>query len=209
MPALISKVAWSAEAPARLGTPLIVALHGRGADESSMSALSVHLPAGFTVAAPRAPISEGGGYAWFANRGIGRPVEDSIKDSVSAVFAWLDGVRDQHSHVFLLGFSGGTAMAGGLLLADPRRFDGVVLLSGTLPWDAGFDVSDGRLQGVPVFWANDDADPVIPRDLVERSETWLRTNSGAALTERHYPGLGHSVSGPELADISAFIESCR
>jgi phospholipase/carboxylesterase len=207
MPAEITHVAWSTDESSRAGTPLVVALHGRGSVESTMVGLASYLPAGFTVAALRAPIEEGGGYAWFANRGIGRPIEESIKDTAGAVFEWLDDVREQHSHVFLLGFSGGTAMGGGLLLLDSAGFAGAALMSGTLPWDAGFNTADNVLSGVPVFWANDEADPVIPRDLVGRSEEWLRTSSGATLTERHYPGLGHSISREELADVSAFLSA--
>jgi phospholipase/carboxylesterase len=205
MPAEITEIAWSADGADRAGTPLVVALHGRGSDESAMVALATYLPAGFTVAALRAPIAEGGGFAWFANRGIGRPIEESIKDTAGAVFEWLDDVREQHSHIFLLGFSGGTAMAGGLVFLDPQGFTGAALLSGTLPWDAGFDTSDDALADLPIFWANDEADPVIPRELVGRSEEWLRTKSGAALTERHYPGLGHSISLEELTEVSAFL----
>ena len=96
-------------------------------------------------------------------------------------------------------------MAAGLLLVNPERFAGAVLLSGTLPWDAGFDLTPGRLAGVPVFWANDPADPVIPRDLVARSEAWLGADSGAILVERHYPGTGHGLSEQELADVSDFL----
>lgn len=85
----------------------------------------------------RAPIAEGGGYAWFANRGIGRPLPDSISATSAWLFDWLDTVAPSPSSVSLLGFSGGMAMAGGLLLAQPHRFAAAVLLSGTLPWDAG------------------------------------------------------------------------
>jgi phospholipase/carboxylesterase len=201
----ISEVAWSRSEATRQGTALVVALHGRGADERGMVALAAQLPRSVTVAAVRAPIAEGGGYAWFANRGIGRPIAESIAGTASAVFPWLDGVTPEHSCVVLLGFSGGTAMGGGLLLAQPQRFAGAVLLSGTLPWDAGFDTSTGRLAGVPVFWANDEADPVIPRELVARSESWLREESGAALTEQHYVGLGHAIGGEELSDVRAFL----
>lgn len=51
--------------------PLVVLLHGRGADEKSIIGLAGQLPTGASYAAVRAPISSGGGYAWFANRGIG------------------------------------------------------------------------------------------------------------------------------------------
>lgn len=201
----ITDVMWSRSPAERPGTALVVALHGRGADESSMIELSPYLPDQVTMAAPRAPIALDDGYAWFANRGIGRPIEESIKATASAIFSWLDEVADDHSHVIVLGFSGGTAMAGGLLFDQPERFAGAVLLSGTLPWDAGFDTTPGRLAGLPVFWSIDVDDAVIPRELVERSESWLREESGANVIEYRYPGIGHAITIDELGDVQSFI----
>ncbi|WP_428843282.1 alpha/beta hydrolase, partial [Streptomyces prasinus] len=110
-------VAWSAEPDRRPGTPLVVALHGRGADEASFAQLAPHLPQDATVAFVRAPLAEGGGYAWFANRGVGRPLTDSLAATADWLFGWLDTEAAGHTSVSLLGFSGGMAMAGGLLLA--------------------------------------------------------------------------------------------
>ncbi|MEU6525459.1 phospholipase [Streptomyces sp. NPDC046924] len=198
-------VSWSAGPDHRPGTPLVVALHGRGADEASFAQLAPHLPQEATVAFVRAPLAEGGGYAWFANRGIGRPLPDSIAATADWLFRWLDSEAAGHTSVSLLGFSGGMAMAGGLLLARPERFAAAVLLSGTLPWDAGLPEEQGRLTGMPVFWGRDTADRVIPADLVTRTGTWLREESGAHLEERRYPGLGHAIALPELTDASAFL----
>ncbi|WP_107100373.1 alpha/beta hydrolase [Streptomyces prasinopilosus] len=153
----------------------------------------------------RAPLAEGGGYAWFANRGVGRPLPDSLAATADWLLGWLGTEAAGHTSVSLLGFSGGMAMAGGLLLARPERFAAAVLLSGTLPWDAGLPEERGRLAGVPVFWGRDVADRVIPADLVARTGTWLREDSGARLEERRYPGQGHGISLPELADASAFL----
>ena len=201
----ISVVDWSSSVETRPGTVLVVGLHGRGADERSMAGLAAFLPTGVTVAAPRGPIDVGTGFAWFANRGIGRPIEESIKRVGQELFSWLDSIAAVHPKVFLLGFSGGTAMAAGMLLAEPERFAGSILLSGTLPWDAGYDMTADRLSGRKVFWGNDQEDEVIPADLVARSERWLLADSGADLTERHYRGIGHSISPGELADVAAFI----
>ncbi|MFJ2112645.1 MULTISPECIES: alpha/beta hydrolase [unclassified Streptomyces] len=198
-------VRWSRPEDARDGTPLLVALHGRGSDERTFSELAPYLPEGTTVAFVRAPIAEGDGYAWFANRGIGRPVAESLADSSERIFGWLDTVAGQHSSVGLLGFSGGMAMAGGLLLARPERFASAVLLSGTLPLDAGLPAGPGRLDGVRVFWGRDEADTVIPSDLVAGTRVWLREKSGAALDERLYPALGHAIGAGELDDIRAFL----
>ena len=47
----------------------------------------------------------------------------------------------------LVGFSGGAAFAGGLLLADPQRCAGAAILLGTLPFDAGVPVRRGASRG--------------------------------------------------------------
>ena len=101
--------------------PLVVLLHGRGSNEQEILSLAPHLPAGATYAAVRAPIAEGGGFAWFANRGIGRPVAESLTDTMAWFRTWLDQVAPVGRPVVLVGFSGGAAFAGGLSLdTDPR-----------------------------------------------------------------------------------------
>lgn len=204
--AQISQVVWSIDEDDRAGRPLLIALHGRGADESSMIGLAARLPAEAVIAAPRGPLPvEGGGWTWFENRGIGRPIQESIEASVVAVQEWLRPIRANFTSVWLLGFSAGAAMAGALLLSDPAEFDATVLLSGTLPWDAGFDTSPGRLADRRVLFASDPQDPVIPSELMQRSERWLTVDSGAALELHHYSGLGHATSDEELAAVARFL----
>lgn len=199
-------VAVSRPESGRPGTTLVVGLHGRGADETSLLPLAGHLGADVTLAAPRGPVPLGGGaHTWFANRGIGRPLPASIAASGDLLLEWLEGVADEHAKVVLLGFSGGMAMAGALLLREPERFAGSVLLSGTLPWDAGLDTSAGRLAGRRVFHGFDPADDVIPADLTARTRAWLRADSGADYAERPYPGAGHGLTASELADVAAFV----
>ena len=195
-------VAWGApDAPAR---PLVVLLHGRGADETGIIGLADHLPHGPSYAAVRAPIAEGGGYAWFANRGIGRPVAESLADTMAWFRSWLDDVAPAGRPVVLVGFSGGAAFAGALALADPHRFAGAAVLYGTLPFDAGVPVTPAGLAGVPVFVAQGDADSVIPRDLLDRTWRYLLEDSGATAHARRDPG-GHGISGETLEELGRWV----
>ncbi|UTT71210.1 serine esterase [Arthrobacter sp. DNA4] len=174
--------------------PLVVLLHGRGADETGIIGLAGHLPAGPSYAAVRAPIPAGGGYAWFANRGIGRPVAESLNQTMAWFRKWLDNVAPPGRQVILVGFSGGAAFAGGLLLSDPQRFAGAAILNGTLPFDAGVPTSPARLAGVPVFVAQGETDTVIPRELLDRTWTYLLGDSGAPSYARRDPGLAATAS---------------
>jgi phospholipase/carboxylesterase len=185
-------------------SPLVVLLHGRGSDEREIVALADHLPSGPAYAAVRAPIPEGTGYAWFANRGIGRPVADSLRQTMTWFRAWLDEVSAPDRPVVVVGFSGGAAFAGGLVLTDPQRFAGAALLYGTLPFDAGVPVTPARLAGLPVFLAHGEQDTVIPRELLDRTWAYLLGDSGASVHARRDPG-GHGISPQTLAELAGWI----
>lgn len=184
--------------------PLVVLLHGRGADETGIIDLAGQLPAGPSYAAVRAPIRSGGGYAWFANRGIGRPITASLDQTMTWFRAWLDQVAPDGRPVILVGFSGGAAFAGGLLLADPQRFTGAAILYGTLPFDAGVPTSPARLAGVPVYLAHGQTDTVIPRELLDRTWNYLLTASGASTTAHRDPG-GHTLTQDTITGLGTWI----
>ena len=184
--------------------PLVVLLHGRGSDERQISSLTPHLPAGVAYAAVRAPIAEGGGYAWFANRGIGRPVAASLADTMGWFRGWLDRVAPAERPVILVGFSGGAAFAGGLVLQDPSRYAGAAILYGTLPFDGGVPVETGRLAHLPMFVAQGETDHVIPRELLDRTWAYLHGDSGAPTIGRRDPG-GHAISAATLQALSQWI----
>lgn len=173
--------------------PLVVLFHGRGSDASDIVGLADHLPAGFRYAAVRAPIAEGGGFAWFANRGIGRPVPESLAETMAWFRAWLDVEEPGDRPVFLVGFSGGAAFAGGLLLADPGRFRGVAVLHGTIPFDAGVPTSPRHLDGAAVFLTLGTDDTVIPIDLQTRTWDYLTGDAGADVLARREPA-GHHLT---------------
>jgi phospholipase/carboxylesterase len=173
--------------------PLAVLLHGRGSNETDIISLADHLPADLDYAAVRAPIAEGGGYAWFANRGIGRPLAESLADTMGWFRTWIDDIAPAGRPVVLVGFSGGAAFAGGLILDDPDRFQGAAILFGTLPFDAGVPTTPDRLAGLPVLVAHGDTDTVIPRELLERTWTYLHADAGSTTTGVRDPG-GHGLS---------------
>lgn len=184
--------------------PLVVLLHGRGSNEGDIISLADHLPDGLAYAAVRAPIAEGGGYAWFANRGIGRPIAESLAETMAWFRTWLDDTAPAGRPVVLVGFSGGAAFAGGLVLDDPDRYAGAAILSGTLPFDAGVPTTAGRLTGLPVLVAHGDTDTVIPADLLDRTWTYLHDTAGSATTGVRDPG-GHGISTAVLAELQRWL----
>jgi phospholipase/carboxylesterase len=193
--------------PGDPSAPLVVLLHGRGSNEQEILSLADVLPAGPEYASVRAPITEGGGYAWFENRGIGRPVPQSLAATTGWFRTWLDGVAPAGRPVVLVGFSGGAAFAGGLLLGDPTRWAGTAILYGTLPFDAGLPTTPGLLAGSPVLVAQGDQDRVIPRELLDRTWDYLHGASGARVVGRRDP-VGHTIAPAALAELGTWLTQC-
>jgi phospholipase/carboxylesterase len=184
--------------------PVVVLLHGRGADEASIAGLVPQLPAAPRYVAVRAPIAlPDGGFAWFANRGIGRPVAQSLRETMDWFLGWL-GPYAGDRPVTLVGFSGGGAFAGGLLLDDPGRWAGAAVLFATIPFDAAVPVTDDRLAGVPVLAMQGDADTVIPPELQAATWSYLTGRSGALITTHRTPG-GHGIDAGSADVLSLWL----
>ena len=194
-----SAVIWSAPERERADRPLLVLLHGYGSHEGDLFSLAPMLPLSPVIASLRAPHVVGNGYSWFPIEGSSRI--DDANESVDAVLAWLDTLS--FTSVGLIGFSQGGAMAVQLLRRAPSLFGYAAVLSGfalddPLPGDSLLASSPP-----PVFWGRGTHDQVINPAYISFTQSWLPAHS--VLTERIYEGLPHSISAPELADLSAFV----
>jgi phospholipase/carboxylesterase len=196
------RVLWSAPESERAGRPLMVMLHGHGSNEQVGFDFRRQLPDELVIASIRAPLTAGGGYAWFAlDANLDLRQVDEVGD---AVLHWLDDQPPAPS-VGILGFSQGAATGLQILRLAPERFDYAVVLSGfvvpgQVPGDALL-----RSSRPPVFWGRGDRDPVIPSFLLPLTRSWLGEHT--TLTERVYPGLGHYVAPEELDDLAAFLST--
>jgi len=153
----------------------------------------------------RAPIAMDPGFSWFPLTASIDYSLDAVKDAARYVLDWLDGVKDNHPSVTLLGFSMGMAMATTLLRQRPADFAAVVGLSGFVV-DAAGDPSfrDGDLDGtVPLFWGRDQQDPVITGDKIDFTMGWVRQH--VKLTKVLYTGMWHGINQQEIGHVSEFL----
>lgn len=190
----------------REGMPLLVLLHGYGADENDLFGLVPHLPAGIAVAAVAAPLAPPWpmlGRSWYPIEGLDGRDSANVTRAAEALLAWLDETAPSAPSVALLGFSQGAAVSLQALRLAPERFGAVVALSGY--------VTPGELDGDEalaarhphVFWGRGTHDDVIPAGLIAHTAQWLPDH--VDLSGRVYTGLTHSISEEELADVSLFL----
>lgn len=193
---------WGTEHPS---APLIVAIHGNGTSEHSMIEIAPWLPHGpVAYIAVRAPIEGSTGYCWYAEAEQHRPDAESLASTSTWFLKWLDTEGDPERPVLLVGFREGVTFAGALMLAEPHRWSGGVLLYGALPLDAGLPMSRGRLAGMPVFLAHGADDPRTPSDLLTRTWEWVTKESGAPVWAEREPG-GDQLAGKVVGDVGTWL----
>ncbi|MET0303858.1 MAG: alpha/beta hydrolase-fold protein [Microbacteriaceae bacterium] len=199
-------VQWSVAPAERAGRPLLVLLHGYGADEHDLFSLAPYLPDDYVVAAVRAPLSPpwpAPGFSWYPIEGLEQRDPRRVTEAASRLNEWVDTACDLDP-IGLLGFSQGAAVALQALRLQPQRYSFVVNLSGyATPGELPRDGELAELRPA-AFWGRGTHDDVIPAPLVEHTTQWLPLH--VELSGRVYPGLGHSVSQDEVSDIRTFLE---
>lgn len=185
----------------------MILLHGRGATAEDILTIAAEVQQpGWAYLAPQAA-----GGAWYPNP-FTAPLEsnepylsaalDMITNLVERVEATVPAQR-----VILLGFSQGACLTLEWAARHARRYGAVVGLSGGLigPDETSRDYP-GSFEGTPAFLGCSDVDPYIGKDrVVEASEVFQRMD--AEVTVRLYPGMAHTVSGEEIAEVRALVES--
>jgi predicted esterase len=109
----------------------------------------------------------------------------------------------------LLGFSQGACLTLEFTARHAQRYGGVVGLSGGLigPEGTPRDYA-GSLAGTPIFLGCSDMDFHIPKARVQHSTQVLR-RIGGDVTERLYPGLGHTVNHDEIKFVRELMVSLK
>jgi len=197
--------------PPRSGSaphPVLVLLHGRGADEHDLLGLEPALDPRLLILSARATHPLMGGYAWYDIYGIGEPNQEHLRQSVEAIAAFCTEAVAAHQgdpdRLYALGFSQGAAMVGGLLLTGAAALAGGVMLSGYVPVGAELDERPQDLKGRPVFVGHGTHDGVIPLPFGRATRDFF-TAQQADLTYREYP-MAHQIGSEELSDAAQWLK---
>src|SRR5262245_61687362 len=196
------------------GVPLVgagkaaILLHGRGASaESILSLADLFAVDDIAYLAPQAP-----GYSWYPYSFLA-PL-DANEPALSQALATVDDLVDTLAkdgiaadRVVLLGFSQGGCLALEYAARNPRRYAGVIgLSSGLIGPENTRRNYPGSLSGTPVFIGCGDRDGHIPLPRVKESTQVLRA-LGGDVTERIYPGMGHSINDDEIERVREMLKS--
>jgi len=193
--------------------PLLVLLHGIGADEDDLLPLVPSLDPRFLVVSARAPDPEPPGYRWYAIDWMTTPPSADpaeIAASRDLLARFVEEVVPAHgadpSRVFLLGFSQGAIMSMAVLLSRPDLVRGVVAHSGRISRLAGSDATAEALSRAEALLLHGEEDPVIPVSEGRKAHQVLATLLGPRARFASYPGLGHGISQESLDELARWLK---
>lgn len=187
--------------------PVILLLHGWTGDEDSMWVFASHLPPKNLLIAPRAlhptPL---GGYGWHPYKARAWPGVDDFRPAVQALDDFLveeNFPQADFSHLSLVGFSQGAALAFTYALLNPERVESLAGLSGFLPEDAGLLTPGQPLLDTPVFMAHGSQDEIVPIAKARQAQRILQ--QAGAYVSFCEDDVGHKLSASCFHNLEIFF----
>jgi len=192
--------------------PLLLLLHGYGANEDDLFSLAPYLDGRFMIVSARAPIMlQPMSYAWFnlgfTPQGIVINPEEA-ESSRRMIRKFLGEIVEAYDcdpkAVYLMGFSQGAMMSLAVALTYPGSAAGVVAMSGRVPPQTLEQIADkDTLIGLPIFVAHGTRDMLIPIGQGRDARAKL-SELPVELTYREYD-MGHEISYDSLKDVAEWL----
>ena len=184
--------------------PLVILLHGYGANEVDLPDIMNDLPRGLPWVSPRAPISLGkNAFSWFPITLPLNPDAETVDYATERLWAWIDAKVPATTPLILIGFSQGGFMASQLLRTRPARIVKTAILAGFVsshaqPGDATLNQSQPH-----VFYCRGLNDTAVSEVAVQRIKEWLRNHAQAEVVE--IANLAHGINQTALRALSNYL----
>jgi len=153
----------AARKPAPGKPPLLVLLHGFGANEQDLLPMAARLDPRLAVASLRGPYQiRPGSYSW-----VNGNTADELDKARRMVIECIDQVADStgadRGRVYLAGFSQGAMLTLAIALTEPEKIAGAAVLSGRLAAAVRDNhAAPERLRGFPILVTHGTDDQRIP-----------------------------------------------
>jgi phospholipase/carboxylesterase len=184
----------------------LVMLHGRGATAQGILGVADHLSvADFALVAPQAT-----NFTWYPYSFLALPRENEpwLSSAIELVNAAVEEIRNAgiaDKNIFFTGFSQGACLTLEYVARHAKRWGGVAAFTGGLIGDKIYRENyQGDFGETPVFIGSGDPDPHVPPSRVRETTAILRELK-AAVTEKLYPAIGHTITQEELNTANELI----
>ena len=184
----------------------LIMIHGRGATAEDIMGLSSYLQVkDFALLAPQAT-----NYTWYPYSFLMPPRQNepwlsSAITLLGDVVSDVDKAGIAPENIYFLGFSQGACLTLEFVTRNARRWGGVTAFTGGLIGDKIYTENyKGDFKGTPVFLGTSDPDPHVPVERVYATTNILKSMN-AAVTEKIYPGMGHTIAQDEIETANTLI----
>lgn len=185
---------------------VLIMLHGRGASADDILRLAPYLNVeDFALLAPQATNYTWYPYSFLVPRSQNEPWLSSALELLNEITKDVNQAGIPNNQIYFLGFSQGACLTLEFITRNAQRWGGAVAFTGGLIGDK-IDKENykGNFEGTPVFIGTSDPDPHVPVTRVKESASLLNAMH-AAVTEKVYPNIGHTISEDEIEKANQLV----
>lgn len=197
-----------AGAPATRAKAGMIMLHGRGASANGILSLSEEFAQpDVRYLAPQADSRTWYPYPFTAPVEQNEPWLNSALQKIFDLIKQLNSEGISTDRILILGFSQGACLAEEFAARHPKRYGGVIGLSGGLIGEAVKPVLySGSMEGTPVLIGAGENDPWFKTERIHQSADVFKKLK-AVVTKQIYPDKGHVIVEDEIKFLRKVISS--
>ena len=194
--------------PLAKATKALIMLHGRGATAEDILGLAREFNVkDYALVAPQAT-----NYTWYPLSFLA-PVKQNepwLTSAIQVVGEIVEDIRRagiKDENIYFAGFSQGACLTLEFVTRNATRWGGVAAFTGGLIGDRIYTENySGDFAGTPVFIGTSNPDPHVPVERVNASADFIRSMN-AVVTEKVYPGMGHTINREEIEIVNKSLFS--
>lgn len=191
----------------KAGEPVLVLLHGTGADENNLLPVADVLAPDATIFSIRGNVSENGMNRYFKRHAEGNYDVEDLEKRGKELYDFIAEKSAEHDFaledVILFGFSNGSNIGINMLLLEDAKFNKAMLFAPMYPVDleAGPDLSDAK-----IFLSMGENDPIVPKEESDRVIEIFESR-GAEVAQVWVNS--HEINGNNLAAGKQWLENLK
>lgn len=180
----------------KAGEPVLILLHGTGADENNLLPVAEAIAPEATVFSIRGNVSENGMNRYFKRHGEGQYDVEDLMQRGKELYQFIEEKSEEYDFsledVILFGFSNGSNIGLNMLLLEEAKFNKAMLYAPMYPVEIahGVDLADAK-----IFLSMGENDPIVPKAESERVIDIFESR-GADVTE--FWVNSHEINGDNL-----------
>jgi len=195
----------SAGAPPEAADAAVIMVHGRGATARSfLTLIDEFLHHDVMYLAPQAARNTWYPRSGYAPTEANEPWFSSALDRVKAALETATTAGIPPERVVLFGFSQGAGVVSEYAARNPRRYGGLIALSGSLLGPETSHAYDGTIDGTSVFIGCGSNDPYVSAERIHETASVFEQLVGDVTVEL-YEELGHAITDDEIQLINSFV----